>query len=344
MTFRILGLLLLLTVPSAADPNQVRRWTGTNGKSFEGAYIGVDKSTGKLAILSSEGHIFHIAPENLSKKDREWLEAAQNPGRRDSPPAAAGKEPAGDPAKFLPDPPLDRTTLPVLNQADYGSKAMDCVPSSFCNFLLWWDQVGYLPIDRRGDFDRKAEYIHSRVARYFGTRNNSGTSMRHAEEGIRKYFEKDLADLATFRIRTDRDCSAENIRRYATGPNAILLEVSYYLGDDYEGSHVVALSHVDADDNLVFVTWGSRLRGKLKPIEAPVRLPDGTPAPTLKNYELVIQNRGDLSEWARTNEVRFKIIPRFHDGIMVISPYRYKEAGQPAPPPADPLMEQAPGE
>ena len=66
-----------------------------------------------------------------------------------------------------------RRTWHVLT---YGQKASDCVPSSFCNFLLWWDQQGLLPIGKRGDFDDKAEWIHTRMARFCRTSNNGGTS------------------------------------------------------------------------------------------------------------------------------------------------------------------------
>lgn len=328
----VLLLLAALTTAAFADPHQERRWTGINGKTFTGAYMGTDKKTGKYSFALEGGKTYLIDPKNLSEQDLEWLDFELHPEKEPKPNAT-------DPDAFLPDPKFDRTVFPTINQSDYGSKASDCVPSSFCNFVLWWDMEGYLPIDKRGGFDKKAEYIHSRMARYFKTRNTAGTDLRDAKEGAKAYFEKEVSELATVRVLSDYNCDPDNLRRYTTGPNATLLGVSVYYGRKAEGGHVVALSQVEDNGDLVIYTWGARIRGRLKVIEKDLRLPMATTSKTGHKYEIEFMNKGDLPEWMIDYEVRFEIDPGSWDGLMVISPYRYKTPGAGLPPPPDPLME-----
>ncbi len=114
----------------------------------------------------------------------------------------------------------------MVNQSDFGQKASDCVPSPFCNFLLWWDQEKMLEIPKRGDFEKKAEWVHTKLARYCGTRNTAGTSVVEAKFGLMEYFRDELGDLATLRCHTDFDLRPENLARYTVGANATMLEMT----------------------------------------------------------------------------------------------------------------------
>jgi len=336
MSERLLLLLVAtLATPALADPHEERLWTGINGKTFTGAYMSTDQRTGKYSFVLTGGKTYLIDPKNLSGKDLQWLDLELHPEKKPNPKAT-------DPDAFLPDPKLDRKVFPIINQADFGSKASDCVPSSFCNFVLWWDMESYLPIDKRGGFDKKAEYIHSRMARYFKTRNTAGTDLRDAADGAKAYFKKELGEIATVRVLSDYNCDPDNLRRYTTGANATLLGVSVYYGRKNEGGHVVALSHVEDNGDLVMYTWGARIRGRLGIIEKDLRLPKTTTSETGHKYAVEFMNRGDLPDWMIEYEVRFEIDPANWDGLMVVSPYRYKTPGAALPPPPDPLMQPEP--
>ena len=139
-----------------------------NGKSFRGTFI--EEKDDKYHFRSGD-RIFSIAPENLAPWELEFVkdelsmqkmdkngdgrisreESESFRSTRNTEVVAPIPEGA-----FLPNPPMDRSKIPIINQADFGNKASDCVPSTICNFLLWWDQSQYLPISEKGDFERKS--------------------------------------------------------------------------------------------------------------------------------------------------------------------------------------------
>jgi len=334
----LISLMIFPIIQSAPaqDLSKPRVWTGKNGHSFHGVFLTIDKVTKKYRFFETRGKkILKIDPSNISKKDLDFISQQL---------AALEKKSTdkGNPNAFLADEPMDRLKMPVINQSDYGNKASDCVPSSFCNFLLWWDQIGYLPIDRKGDFNDKAEWVHSRTSRYFKTRNNSGTSDRNTREGIKKYFETHLGELATHRVSTIVDCSPTSLAKYTHGSRATFLEVTTLYRGREEGSHWVALVDAKPNGELLMHTWGVALRGKLKLVEANVESTvfiEGRHKNIKANhYKIEFTNPpSDLPEWMVNNEVTFEINPKNSDFLTVLFPYRYAIKGKPSPPPTDPL-------
>ncbi len=258
-----------------------------------------------------------------------------------------GKDPEDEPrrtgtgpfARFKAEPHVDRKGIPVINQGEFGNKASDCVPSAFCNFLLWWDEIGYLEIPKRGDFEDKAEWIHSRIARYCGTRNTAGTSVDEAREGFAKYFEKDIGDLAAHRCFRDHDLRPENLARYTTGTDATMLEVTIRRPPGRDSGHWVALVEAWPDGTLVFNTWGMRFEGRMKPLEkSSETVTVGRQLVPATTYEIEIINPDDLPDAYKNQETRFILDPRNWDGVVVVRPYRYREEGKPAALPGDPTL------
>ena len=328
-----------LILPTAADPHAERLWTGKNGGTFRGAFIGTDKSTGKFKFYQfahNQGKSLLITPDSLSDTDRAWLQLELHPDNK----AASQKPEQGDPSDFLADPNIDRGSLRAVDEPDFQSKESDSAASAVSTFLLWWDQLDYLPIQNPGKPKFKAGQIHSRVSRLFRSNNKAGYSLTGTQRGIQNHFERDLEGIATVRTLIDHDCSAENLRRYTGGLKATLLQVSIDEGTKRPGRHFLALSHVEANGDLIFFSWGVRLQGQLKILSENLRLPKATTSHFGHKYELQILNRQDLPEWAVAS--RFLIDPKANDGLLVVAPYRYKEKGQVIPAPPDPVMQPTP--
>lgn len=217
------------------------------------------------------------------------------------------------------------------------------MPSSFCNFLLWWDQEGILPIPKRGDFEDKAEWVHTRLGRYCGTRNTSGTGISEALEGITEYFRKDAGELATFRFKVDYDVRPANLARYARGETATMLNLTTRRKNGHDGGHWVALMTAEENGQVVIHTWGARFEGMVKVLEedpATIML-DGQKIPKT-SYEIEFTNRDSLPEWVKNAEMRFLLLPERSDSIIAIKPYAFANAGVLSAPPADPLFDTAP--
>ncbi len=305
-------------------------WTGKNGATFLGTFANVE-SDGKILFLLSNGKVTRVSGENLSETDLELIR------KHRSKPAGSGAE-SEEFAKFLPDPDLSRANIPVINQKDYG-KGSDCVPSAFCTFLLWWDQNNHIPINKRGDFARKAQYIHTRTGRYFATRNNRGTYSEDMRKGIAKYFTKDLEDIAAHRMTTVFDCDPEVLARYTQGTLATLLSISIFTDGRYDSGHMVALVDADPDGRIVLNTWGKQIKGKLEYVgEAEFYQQVGYRSNSGKasHYRIIFTSPDALPVWMNDQETTFEIDPSRSDFLTVIAPYRFAREGVKARPPEDP--------
>ncbi len=328
-----LAALTCLQNATFADISGERVWTGKNGATFLGTYANIEPD-GKILFLLSSGKATRVSPDNLSEPDMELIKNHRSP-------PAENDSKTGDLSKFLPEPILSRANIPVVNQSDYGNKASDCVPSSFSTFLLWWDQNNFIPIDKRGDFARKAQYIHTRTSRYFSTHNNKGTSHDDMHEGIGKYFSKDLGDIAAYRIATVYDCDAGTLARFTQGSLATMLSLSVYHDGDYKAGHMVALADADPDGSLVIHTWGKAMKCKLDLVEEQ-RFPhwdaNGSASAQASHYRLVFTSPDALPQWMIDQKVTFEIVPRNHDCLFVAAPYRFATDGAKALPPEDPRL------
>ncbi len=341
---RALLIPLLATAACAAgDLHEERTWTGTNGTRLQAKYVRTLEDGERIELLTSAGAKVTAAIANLSAEDRELV-------------ASLGADPpeagSGGGFKILIEP--DRETLPIISQSDYGNKASDCVPSSFCNFLLWWDEQGVLPIPKRGDFDRKAEWVHSRVARYCVTRNTRGTDLDSASEGFLKYFERELAGVAAMDFHVDFDLRPENLARYTTGNYATMLAITIRDGPRHDSGHWVALASAEPDGRIAFHTWGQKFEAQLEVHEPSDEILNRSYRPRTSymklsysgrmqrvpatSYRIKILNRDDLPDRFRNSDREFLLDPRQWDYLYIAKPYVYQIEGKVVPLPADPLL------
>lgn len=334
-------LMTALTVVAAVagELDSERIWTSQDGKTLRGTCVRTINNGTQIEVLTGTGKVFNIAVANLSEADR--LLVAK--GRASTDRSTSKIENPGNPSAFKTFPALDRSKLPVISQGDFGNKASDCVPSSFCNFLLWWDQAGVLAIPKRGDFNEKAEWIHSRMARYCVTRNNSGTSADKAAEGFKEYFEKDLGEVATLKARIDYDLRPENLARYTIDGNATMLALTIREAPRHDSGHWVALVSASPNGTIVFHTWGARFEGKLEVLEKkPEMIHLGAQQVSATSYEIKIRNTQDLPEWFRNGDQQLILDPAQWDSIYVLKPFVYAEKGKPVRAPADALLDVPP--
>lgn len=330
-------LSIVLAAGAGAENFNANRYWRYRGKILESVSLvswSADKT--KVTLENPGGKMVEVALKDLSNEDQAFVARAIDDAER----KASGAPPIleTDPV-FKQFPAADRTSVPVIDQGKYGQKASDCVPSSFCNFLLWWDQQNVLAIPKRGDFDDKAEWIHTQMARHCRTRNTSGTLYTEAMEGFAKYFDKETAEITAHLMKLDYDISPANLARYTTGYNATMLCMTTQRGTDKSG-HMVALVSAAANGDVVFHTWGHRMKGKinvLKQTDKPVGYygvngmgANGT------TYEIKVEHDDKFEDWVK--ETRFILDPENMDAILIVKPYVFAEAGKKSKTPVDALM------
>ena len=320
------------SAPAQAATAIHRRWQTIDGGTFEGRLIDFDTLKTMVRFELVDGSTRGMARQQLSPGDLSWIDAAtrEDGGNLE----AARRGGTGLFAGFKPEPALDRRQFPIIDQSDFGNKSSDCVPSSFCNFLLWWDQSGFLEIPKRGDYEDKAEWIHTRLARYCGTRNTSGTSFSDAQAGFLRYFEKELEGIAVMRIHRDTDVSPANLSRLTQGSAATMLEMTIRQPPQHDSGHWVALTEASKDGRIVFHTWGGKFEATMKPATPP----DGARPQSYQVWDLVIDDPSRLPDWMQTHETTFVLDPANHDAVTVVRAYRYAEEGAKLRPPYDPTM------
>lgn len=339
---RIFSFLAIACVGSnlrAEDFNAPRAWQYRNRILDETRLVSWSADRSKVT-LENGGKLAEIAVKDLSEADRIFINRAADTAAR------SGKPLLETDAVFKRPGLADRSTIPLLNQGEYGQKASDCVPSSFCNFLLWWDQQGLLPIPKRGDFDDKSEWVHTRMARLCGTGNNSGTSYRDAIVGFSKYFSKEVPDQLASASKIDYDIRPENIARYVTGYNATLLGLTTERGSKKSG-HMVALVSATPDGEVVFHTWGHKMKGRIVILEKKDKDIPRSYGDTWRNinatiYEIKIEKDDQFPDWI--TQTRFLLDPENWDCLTIVKPYVFAQPGTASPAPDDPLMSRGSAE
>lgn len=328
-------------------------WKGKNGKAFRGTFLKFEADT--VFVMKDRGDtLYEIALDNLHEDTKKWFlgewekREAERKGREDK---KAGIAPKG--VKLVPGKVLDmrrgglvdatgfrlvedgkanRSIVPNFNQSDYGKKASDCVPNSFAMFVAWWDVSGWLKIEEKeDDYIERVEWIHQRLARKMGTRNNSGTSVWGAADELTDFFTDEVKSKVAFTYEIVEDYRPENLAQYVKGANCTVLCVSTFYGRRAHGGHAVALKSLSEDGTIEFNTWGQAMKGKLKAVPDSekykrVRVTDEKGRMTqevikLPQYEIELINRTTLPEWFVNNEVRFVLHPEQVDNLVVLTPY-----------------------
>lgn len=320
----------------AASPPAALRWQATDGRSFEGVFLGSEPTAkAKAAFAGPAGVRLAVDPAQLTAADRERLDDLTRSG------AAARAAALAAPFRAAPSP--DRAKVPLLKQGEVGKLTNNCLPNTLAAFLLWWDQQGVLGVPHQGDPSIKAAWLHERLTDYCATSETAGTSTRNARRGLRSYFERHLAGTAALRVETDFDCTPANLARYPVGLAACLLNITVYHGDIKQGGHFVTLLNATPDGTLRFRTWGLDFQGKLRVLPPspanPVARLGKEPAVC---REIDLGNTAQLPKWFRQLRIRFVLDPAEWNGITVAVPSLYQKQPGTAPAPPDPLFEGLP--
>lgn len=330
----------------------VQTWKGKNGKAFRGTFLKFENNM--IYVMKDRGDtIYEVDVDNLHEDTRVWF--MKEWGKRET----ARKVKEGKVAGVMPRVKLvsgkvqdmrrgglvdttgfrlveeekaNRSIVPNFNQSDYGKKASDCVPNSFAMFVAWWNVSGWLKIEEKeNDYIKRVEWIHQRLARKMGTRNNSGTSVWGAGDELTDFFTNEVKSKVAFTYEIVEDYRPENLARYVKGANCTVLCVSTFYGKRSQGGHAVALKSLSEDGTIEFNTWGYEMKGKLKAVpdsekDKRVRVMDEKGRMTQKviklpQYEIELINRTTLPEWFVNQEVRFVMDPEQTDNLVVLTPY-----------------------
>jgi hypothetical protein len=302
-------LALLGTLAAAAAPATERNWTGTNGRTFRGTFHHLSPDGTKVDFITAQGKPVTVAFANLSKADQELILAP-----------AAPQTPEG--GGFKPTPAADRTLIPAVDPKDFGGNTDEPLADALWVSLLWWDQAEVLAIPRKGDFEKKAEWLHKELIRALDKGGRGVASLDDGRKAVQKYVSKKHAEKATCRVSIERnDFSTARLAKLACGADIVLLQMTMPYDNGRDFSVTTALETVTEEGGFVFHVFGKRFHGTIKP--------DAGGA-----AEFVLANRGDLPAHYATSGARFLLKKDSWNGALVIEPFLYQTPGKPAPVPA----------
>ncbi len=312
----------------APDPTAERPWTGTNGATFRGTYSRTLDFGAKIEFLTSSGKTVKVAIENLSKKDQETILAFEKANRAKANPSAIDED------AFKELPVADRSLIPERKPEDYDLDGDESLVDAIWVSLLWWDAAGIAPIPKKGDYDKKAEWLYEELNRYIAKGGRSAATVEDGKEGITQYFKKRLEDVGACKVTAfgcydaalaKVDLEPGGISKLAAGNDILVLKISMEYANGRNFTVSAAMEKVEEDGTFAIHLFGNRFTGKMAVVA------DKRPAvPKGKVYELVLNDRLDLPEYYLAQEPRF-YFGENGDGFLHLKPYIYKEPGKTVP-------------
>lgn len=313
------GFLVYLSLPflslaSADELHEPRVWTGTNGHAFRGTFHKILPDGTKIEILTEDGKVVGVGMVNLIQADQDLVKGK---AVLTGPPGAAESK-----FKVLPVP--NRATIPRIDPRQFNGSGSDSVVDALWISLLWWSREGILEVPKKGDFARKAEWLHKDLTRRIANGDKT------AEQGIKGYFEDELAKIGTSRVsHLPYRADPAKISAYTHGANAVILSMTmtYANGRDYSVASV--LESMDGQGKFALHFFGRRFTGQLKV------MPKEDEKAVSPGWEYVLDNRDDLPSDYATNQPRFFMGDKPWTKVMVLKPYVYLEEGKPSPLPVE---------
>lgn len=164
--------------------------------------------------------------------------------------------------------------------------------------------------------------------------------MSDAAGGFHKYFDKELPELSAYATKVDYDIRPENLARYTIGYNATLLSLTTERGNSQFG-HMVALLSASPTGDVVFHTWGFKVKGKIVLLEKKDDSFGGFYGENRKpvnatTYEIKVEPDDKFPDWMK--QTRFILDPEEWDALLIVKPYVFAQAGVKSKAPDDPLM------
>lgn len=301
-------LSILGSLTAAAAPMTERNWTGTNGRTFRGTFHQISPDGTKVDFINTQGKRVTVAFANLSKVDQDLLLAP-----------AAPQTPAGGGFKSIPA--ADRSLIPDVDPKDFGGNTDEPLADALWVSLLWWDKTEVLAIPRKGDFEKKAEWLHKELMRALDKGGRGAASLQEGQKAVQEYVAKRHAEKATCRVIIERnDFSTARLARLTGGADIVLLQMTMPYDNGRDFSVTTALETVTEEGGFVFHVFGKRFHGTIKP--------DAEGA-----AEFVLANRADLPAHYATSGARFFLKKDTWNGVLVIQPFIYQTPGKPSPVP-----------
>jgi hypothetical protein len=302
----------------AADLATHELWTGVNGKTFRATFDQVLPDGQRAQFFTAKGERLIVEIAKLVPRDKELILNRENEGAKPVPAA-------GDPTAFKPEATLDRKLIPQFDPKKFGASNWEAMVDALWVSLLWWEQANVLEIPKKGDFDRKAEWLHKELTRRIAATGSSAATLEDAQKGMDKYFQENLKDVAGCRIYLEKkDFTPARLGRLCQGANAVILKMTMTYANGRGFSVCTVLESITEDGKFVLHVFGKRFTGSIQPVK------DSKHA-----KEFVLDNRGDLPARYAESEAHFEMGFDGWNGVLVLRPYIYAQPGKPSPLPPD---------
>ncbi|MFK7850109.1 MAG: hypothetical protein AB8D78_03935 [Akkermansiaceae bacterium] len=329
-----LSILVFLTQSAMGQKNVDRIWTGKNGATFRGTYIESFDNGGKIRFFTSSGKMLVIGFGNLIESDQKIILGMEGNNKPSNPKKRT--KVTFNPDDFKPLPKADRGLIPERDPKDFGGTNDEAIVDALWVSLLWWNAFNVMPVPKKGDFDRKAEWLHEELTRYIAKGGNGSATLDETKEGLEKYFSRRLEDIGTCQIAvvSKESLTPATLSKMAAENNIVIvkLHMKYSNGSSY--SSCAALEKISLDGTFSMHLSGNRFTGKLKEVKGiesrRFHYENGKPVQG-KVYELELNDRASLPKHQFENEAKFFINDTRWTGALIMKPFVYKTEGEPVP-------------
>lgn len=227
---------VVFTPPAAAQtPDAMRLWTSEQGQAVKARFQQLRGAT--VVLVDPDGKELVFPVTRLSRADRIHAFHAQNSkGPKATLPVVLWDELTDG----------DRALIPSLHQEEFG-RDDDCLPNSIANFVVWWHDMGVLPIET--------------------TRESFVSALHKSDRGRLHMDERYSIVVDPIPLnRADPLATLKTLEAACRGGDGVWLRVGVKRrsGHFTPNGHAVSLVRLDAQRRTIsFNTWGRKFDGTL---------------------------------------------------------------------------------
>jgi hypothetical protein len=322
--FRMLFIFAVGLLTVSAAPTEERIWTGTNGRNFRGTFLRFEENNTKAVFFTASNQQVTVALDNLIPADRDRLIAPAVV----QPPVLAPVVDAEAGFKKLPN--ANRILIPDVKPKDFGASDDEALVDAIWVGILWWEKAGILEVPGRGDFAKRAEWLHEQLSREISRGGRSSASLEDGKKGIEAYFKDELADTAVCRVKLLLKCpTVAEISATLIEARAIVMKMSMEYDNGRNFSIATTLESLTPEGKFVIHVFGTRLQGTVKTAA------DG-------KQEWVISNREAIPEYYQNQGARLFLSDVDWNGLIIMEPLVFATKGKPLPLPPEREIQAVP--
>ncbi|MEZ0273826.1 MAG: hypothetical protein ACAH88_02885 [Roseimicrobium sp.] len=266
--------------PGPQQAEEFREWKSIAGTSMTAKLVSYDEGSSVVRLERKDGTVITLQRSQLGGSDWDYLRKRAEAAK----PPATGPDTYGGFVKVFEGITLDmrfqgRTSESKLNEARLspvpdgmaidrsrmpvttGAQGRDAeLENSLISHLLWWDQVGFLPIPKNKA--KNAEDKEKWVRREFRCKWQT-PELQEISNSLVKYLAQGFPSITRLNATKAGYYSPKTLASATRGLDLVILNITAYRGRSIAWVNPVVITQAGEDGSIAFTMWRQQFRGRL---------------------------------------------------------------------------------